>query len=35
MSTVSSEHLDVIIGFNTGDLVWLGELDLYFTTKIS
>lgn len=26
MSTVSSEHLDVIIGFNTGDLVWLDPI---------
>lgn len=26
MSTVSSEHLDVIMGFNTGDLVWLDPI---------
>ena len=24
-ATVSHEHIDVIIGFNTGDLVWFGE----------
>jgi hypothetical protein len=24
-ATASSDHLDIIIGFNTGDLVWFGE----------
>jgi hypothetical protein len=24
-STASADHLDIIIGFNTGDLVWFGE----------
>jgi hypothetical protein len=27
--TASPERLDVVIGFNTGDLVWLGELAGY------
>jgi len=24
-STASHEHLDIIIGFQTGDLIWFGE----------
>jgi hypothetical protein len=31
-STASHEHLDIIIGFQTGDLIWFGESVL---TKIS
>lgn len=29
ISTATSERLDVIIGFNTGDLIWLGMASLY------
>jgi hypothetical protein len=29
-STASPEHLDVVIGFNTGDLVWLGKSLRFF-----
>jgi len=29
ISTSSSEHLDVIIGFNSGDLVWLGAFIIF------
>lgn len=29
-ATASSDHLDIIIGFNTGDLVWFGKLSETF-----
>ena len=35
VSTASSERLDVIIGFNTGDLIWLGVACIsYFDTPL-
>lgn len=25
LATASPEHLDVVVGFHTGDLIWFGE----------
>ena len=36
-STASHEHLDIIIGFQTGDLIWFGEsvlLGLLVTVRL-
>lgn len=33
VSTALPERLDIIMGFNTGDLVWLGTLNFFCNRK--